>query len=80
MIKIEETEVTYTRRTIRLFVCDLCGAQSKYEWSTGVYNYDTVFDICDACFDNELIPWLESQGAVGRDDDNACAKYACRDY
>jgi hypothetical protein len=40
--------------------------QSSYSFYEYQEYHSITFDICPHCFDTKLVPWLESQGAIGR--------------
>lgn len=68
-----------TREVVERVTCDLCGAplveshddveeveiRHKSGWSSpdGGEGKEATVDMCGACFDNKLVPWLRAQGA-----------------
>ncbi len=78
-LKTVEVPAT-TRETVDFVTCDLCGEkidvrgydvdEVEVRHKTGS-NYpeggsgdETSVDMCGKCFDEKLVPWLRSQGAV----------------
>lgn len=69
-----------TRRQLVKTTCDLCGVvivcgtydaeeveikhRTGSQCSDGGSGTETSFDLCGACFDGKLVPWLMDQGAT----------------
>jgi hypothetical protein len=83
-MRVEKVPAT-TRQVVDRVTCDLCGdviRKKMYSaeevkvnhrignsYPEGGSGTDTSFDICGKCFDERLVPWLQSQGANPRIED-----------